>query len=94
MTLTTTTGLPQILAFIATIFVILGCGIYATVLANREREGKLRARQIWKILGIFCFLLFLTWATAGYLNGDAFVESGLRPFGLVLRSLPYLLKAL
>jgi energy-coupling factor transporter transmembrane protein EcfT len=92
MTSGTPTGLPQTLAFIATIFVILSCGIFATVLANRE--GKLRARQIWKILGIFCFLLFLIWATAGYLNGDAFVESGLRPFGLVLQTLPYLLKAL
>jgi hypothetical protein len=92
MTQTTTTGLPQILAFIVTIFVILGCGIFATVLANRE--GKLRARQIWKVLVIFCFLLFSTWATTGYLNGDAFIESGLRPFGLVLRTLPYLLKAL
>ena len=87
-----TTGLPQTLAFITTIFIVLGSGIYATALANRE--GKLRASQIWKIFGIFCFLLFLTWATAGYLNGDAFIESGLRPFELVLRTLPYLLKAL
>jgi hypothetical protein len=92
MTSGTPTGLPQILAFIATIFVILSCGVYATVLANIE--GKLRASQIWKVLGIFCFLLFSTWATAGYLNGDAFIESGLRPFGLVLRILPLLLKAL
>ena len=92
MTSTTTTGLPQTLAFITTIFIVLGCGIYATVLANKE--GKLRASQIWNILGVFCFLLFSTWATAGYLNGDAFIESGLRPFGLVLRTLPYFLKAL
>ena len=89
---TTTTGLPEILAFIVTLFIVLGCGIYASAIATKE--WKLRANQIGKVLGIFCFLLFSTWATAGYLNGDAFVESGLRPFRLVLRSLPYLLKAL
>jgi hypothetical protein len=85
----TTTVLPEILASIVTLFIVLGCGIYASAIATKE--GKLRANQV---LGIFCFLLFSTWATAGYLNGDAFIESGLRPFGLVLRFLPYLLKAL
>lgn len=79
----------EIVAFIMTIFVMLGCVIYTVTM-----EGKLPASQIWKALGIFCVLLFLVWATAGYLNEEAFVESGLRPFGLVLRLLPLLLKAL
>lgn len=92
MTQTTTAGLPQMLAFIVTIFVTLGCGIYASVIANKE--GKLPASQIWKVLGIFSFLLFSTWAVEGYANGQAVIESGLRPFGLVLRFLPFLLKAL
>ena len=92
MTQTTTTDFAQMLAFVVTVLIALGCGIYASAIATKE--WKLRANQIGKVLGIFCFLLFSTWATAGYLNGDAFIESGLRPFGLVLRSLPYLLKAL
>lgn len=92
MTQTTSTDLPQMIAFIVTIFVILSCGIYVSAIVTNE--GKLSTSQISKVLGIFCVLLFSTWATAGYLDGDAFVESGLRPFGLVLRILPLLMKAL
>jgi hypothetical protein len=92
MTETTAVGLPHVISFIVTICAMLGCIIYASAMASKE--GKLRASQIWKVLGIFCFLLFSTWATAGYINGDAVIESGLRPFGLVLRLLPALLKAL
>jgi hypothetical protein len=92
MTQTTTTGVPEILASIATLLIILGCLIYASSISSKE--GKARASQLWKVLGIFCFLLFSTWAVAGYINGDGLVESGLRPFGLVLRTIPYFLKAL
>jgi hypothetical protein len=92
MTHTTTAGLPQMLAFIVTIFAILVCGIYALTIANKD--GKLRASQIAKVIGIFGFILFSTWAVEGYANGQSVLESGLRPFGLVLRFLPFLLKAL
>ena len=92
MTQTTTSELSQMLAFIVTIFAILGCGIYAFIIANKE--GTLRPSQIAKVFGIFGFILFTTWAAEGYVTGHALIESGLRPFGLVLRLLPLLLKAL
>ena len=92
MAQTATADLPQMLAFIVTIFAILGCGIYAIRIANKE--GKLKANQIAKVAGMFVFILFSTWAAEGYANGHDVIESGLRPFGLVLRFLPFLLKAL
>jgi hypothetical protein len=92
MTQTTTSDLSQMFAFIVTIFIILGCVIYAIKIASKE--GRLRASQTAKVIGIFVFILFSTWAVEGYANGQAVIESGLRPFGLVLRFLPFLLKAL
>lgn len=89
MTTPVANGLAEIVAFIMTIFVMLGCVIYAAT-----REGKIHANQIWKTSGIICALLFLIWATAGYINGDAFIESGFRPFGLLLGLVPLLLKAI
>jgi hypothetical protein len=92
MTHTATFEYSQMSAFIVTVFAFLGSVIYAIKIANNE--GMLRPRRLAKVTGIFGLILFSTWAAEGYLNGDAFVESGLRPFGLVLRFLPFLLKAL
>jgi small neutral amino acid transporter SnatA (MarC family) len=92
MTQTTTTGLPQMLAFIVTILIFLGFGIY--IVASTNKVGKLSGSQVIKILISFWFLLFVAWGIEGYVNGTSFIESGLRPFGFTLRLLPILLKAL
>ena len=92
MTQTTNAGLPQLLAFNLTVFIIVGCGIY--IISSTSKQGKLSGQQIIKILITFWFLLFLAWGIEGYVNGNSFIASGIRPFGFTLRLLPILLKAL
>jgi hypothetical protein len=90
--MTSTFGLPHIIAFIVSIFIIIGGGIYAQSLS--KRNGKLRPIHAAKILGIWGILNFLTWGMAGYASGDQFLESGLGSFKIIVKAIPGIIKAM
>jgi hypothetical protein len=90
--MTPTFGLPHIIAFVVTIFIIIGGGICAQSLSIKE--GKLQPVHVVKILGIWGILNFLTWGMAGYASGDQFLESGLGSFKIIVKAIPGIIRAM
>lgn len=86
-------GLPQVLAFIASVFGLLFVGIYA---ATRPKAvaGSSRVHAIFLCFGVWALFVSFAWGFAGYSSGQSFLASALAPLELVIRVFPALLKAL
>jgi hypothetical protein len=92
MTQIPTFGLPQIIAFLVTIFILIGGAIYVQSLSNKE--GRLQPSHIAAIIGAWGTLNFLTWGIAGYTSGDQFLESGLGSFKIIVKAIPAIIRAM
>ena len=92
MTNTSTFGLPQIVAFIASITFLL---IFAIYLASKEKnDGQLKAALLAKAICFWAILHFMAWGIAGLASGNSFWESGLNSLKIIVKSIPALIKGL
>jgi len=86
-------GLPQVLAFIASVFGLLAVGIYAATLSSADTKSS-RVPSLLLCGGAWVLLVSFAWGAAGYFSGQSFWESALAPLELVIRAVPMLIKML
>lgn len=86
-------GLPQVLAFIASVFGLLFVGVYAATLSNAVTRSS-RVPAVVLCGGAWALFVCIAWGAAGYFSGQSFLESALAPLELVIRAVPMLIKLL
>jgi hypothetical protein len=92
MSTTSTFGLPQIIAFIVTLALIIGLATYLVSIEKRTGQGK--AMKIATAIFIWTIFHFITWGTAGFVSGNSFLDSGFDSLKMIIKTIPALLKGL